>query len=59
MPKQKRVYEFYTKDSYLGEETIIATKKVAHPDKCKIYLKMQKDGFKGNIVVFGFSLKCD
>lgn len=53
LPRTKKLtFEFYTED-HEGNETIHGVKTLIHPDKCKLYLKLQKEGF-ANRRLYGF-----
>ena len=55
MPAKKQTWEFYT-ETKEGVETLIATKVLKHPAKCKTYLDMQNKGFVDGIHTIGFRL---
>lgn len=54
--KKKQEFEFYTEDKD-GIETIHGVKALMHPDKCKLFLTLEKEGFKDNRVLFGYRTK--
>lgn len=54
-PRNKQTWEFYTSTKE-GVETLLATKVLKHPDKCKLYRDTQRKGFVNGIHAYGFRL---
>lgn len=50
-----RIWDFYT-ETKEGIETIVATKRLKHPDKCTIYKNLQKQGFINGIDRYGYRI---